>query len=291
MLVSKGIKIDDLFILLLISSFFDWRERLNIIECIIKIVDNPIYLNDNFKKFLLSPPMKDSICSISTKLGNILFVKWGHENGCLLDMYTYILDADNGCSLDERIWAGHLDIIKLAYSKDLIKFDKRTCALSLYCGNLDILKWLLSEGCPLNGNCFSVAAGIGNLEMIQYLLDINCPKSNYVCEYAAAGGHLKCLIFLHENNFLWCENTCSSAAEKGHLHCLEYAHNNGCSWDAYTCSSAASYGHLDCLIYAYEHGCEIDIWIYNNAKKYNHTNCLDWLEKEGIINKLLTSDD
>jgi hypothetical protein len=43
-------------------------------------------------------------------------------------------------------------------------------------GNLAVLKWLHSAGCPWDKETCNVAAKKGNLEMLQWVIDHGCPE-------------------------------------------------------------------------------------------------------------------
>ena len=83
------------------------------------------------------------------------------------------------------------------------KLDRELFVLACECGNLEIMKWLKSEGCPWDASA---------------------------CSGAAKGGHLETLKWLRSEGCPWDERTCERAASRGHLDVLRWAIDNGCPY-------------------------------------------------------------
>ena len=71
---------------------------------------------------------------------------------------------------------------------------------------MELMKWLREQGRPWssrgpnNGlDCMRNAAAYGRLDMVQYLLAQGCEWGAETCEGAAKGGHLEVLQFLRSN--------------------------------------------------------------------------------------------
>jgi len=130
------------------------------------------------------------------------------------------------------------------------------CALAARGGDLELLKWLHSTGCPFD------------------------PRKTLPA--AAQGGYLEVLTWLHNQGCPLVASTCDAAAEGGHLEVLTWLHNTGCPWDSATCGGAAAGGHLSTLQWAREHHCP---WGKSHvracAARGGHVDMVRWLDEQG----------
>jgi hypothetical protein len=141
------------------------------------------------------PPADAKLTYWAAREGQLVCLRYLHENGCPWDaMVTY--------AAAER-------------------------------GHLACLQYLLEKGCLPNAETAFRAALHGRLECLQLLHSMNakavCPWDARATYAAAAGGHLPCLQFLHEKGCPW-EGAIYVAAACDHLSCLQYADENGCPW-------------------------------------------------------------
>ena len=97
------------------------------------------------------------------------------------------------------------------------------------------MQWLKTQkGFKMNAELFAEKCRGGNLEMIKGLRSEGCPLSIHACWGAAAGGHLEALKWLRSEGCPWDERTCRRAASGDHLDVLKYAREHGCPWDVWT---------------------------------------------------------
>ena len=84
--------------------------------------------------------------------------------------------------------------------KDKRKSDRSSLVLLASCSTnkLELLKWAREvKQCEWDERTINQAACIGNLEMLKYCFSNGCPcDEEKSCEQAADGGHLDCLRFL-----------------------------------------------------------------------------------------------
>jgi hypothetical protein len=140
--------------------------------------------------------------------------------------------------------------------KGLYPMEKQTGFFAVESGNLQLLQWLHSAGCPWDEYTCTAAAMKGNLEMLQWLHSTGCPWDERTCGAAAAeSGNLEMLQWLHSAGCLWNEETCKAAAWKGNLEMLQWLRSAGCPWDESICLAAAKSGNLEILQWAIDHGC------------------------------------
>jgi len=125
---------------------------------------------------------------------------------------------------------------------------------------LEFLKWAREvKHCEWDEETITVAALIGNLEMLKYCFSNGCPyNEKEACELAAIKGHLDCLRFLFDKVKPSRETekqAALQAAAYGHLDILKYfveerkipeEVKGDCM------ATAAKFGRLDCLKYLVE---------------------------------------
>jgi hypothetical protein len=146
---------------------------------------------------------------------------------------------------------------------------------------LELLKWAREEKkCKWNERTINAAAEQGNLEMVKYCVANGCPINTVACAFAAFNGHLEVLKYLREEvKAPWDRRTAAWAADNGHLHILEYlVERKYDKFDEDACAYAAREGHLDCLKYLHETA----KWLWNSqavrrAHENNHTGCVQYL--------------
>jgi hypothetical protein len=146
--------------------------------------------------------------------------------------------------------------------------------------------------CKWDEETITVAAFRGNLEMLKYCFSNGCPYDEEAsCKQAAAGGHLDCLRFLFdqvEPSRGTEEEAAQQAAGMGHTDILRYfVEERKISEDAevkITCvATAAKFGRLDSLKYLVEEAkVLLDSWVYVAYARYHeHTDCLNYLLEKG----------
>ena len=155
------------------------------------------------------------------------------------------------------------------------------CSRVAETNKLELLNWAREEKkCQWNGSPIIAAVSQGNLEMMKYCVSNKCPIDKWMCTWAAENGHLECLKYLREEaKAPWDSQTANTAAQNGHLHILEHLVER--KFDKYSecvCVCAAQNGHLDCLVYLRETAKApwIDDAVYR-AHKFNHRECLQYL--------------
>ena len=95
--------------------------------------------------------------------------------------------------------------------------------------NLDYLKWAREvKRCAWDQDTIISAASQGDLDMVKYCVENGCPMNARACAYAAEEGHLDVLEYLYEHGCPWNSETCRLAYECDEMECFLYAAANGC---------------------------------------------------------------
>jgi hypothetical protein len=155
------------------------------------------------------------------------------------------------------------------------------CSEVAQTNKLELLKWAREEKkCEWGDGTIQWAAGQGNLEMVKYCVVNGCPMDTDACSSAAVHGQLECLKYLHEEGKApWDSHTAAWAAIYGHLHILKYLVER--KYDKYTeyaCVDAARNGHLDCLKFLHETAkAPWDFQAVQYAHENNQSECLQYL--------------
>ena len=157
---------------------------------------------------------------------------------------------------------------------------------------LELLKWAREvKHCEWNERTIIVAAFKGNLEMLKYCFSNGCPcdgKKSYI--RAALEGHLDCVRFLFdkvEPSRETEKEAAMQAAGLGHTDIVKYFVEERKISDEgkFTCvGGAAMHGKLDCLKYLLgeEAKAPLNFWQYvAYARYYEHPDCENYLLEKG----------
>ena len=156
---------------------------------------------------------------------------------------------------------------------------------------LEFLKWAREvKQCQWDEETITVAALIGNLEMLKYCFSNGCPcDEEESCKIAALYGHLDCLRFLFDKVNPSRETELEAVIQVscgGYVEILKYlVEERKISEEVKRVCiyNAASYGRLDCLKYLVEEAkAPLNTWGYVAYARYNEqTDCLNYLLERG----------
>ena len=156
---------------------------------------------------------------------------------------------------------------------------------------LELLKWAREvKQCEWDKWTINAAAFKGNLEMLKYCFSNGCPcDEENSCKQAAIGGHLDCLRFLFAKVKPWRDTeefATQQAAAYGRINILKYFVEERKISDEFKSDcvfNATGYGRLDCLQYLVEEAkAPLDDWQHVAYARYKeHHDCVNYLlEKE-----------
>ena len=156
---------------------------------------------------------------------------------------------------------------------------------------LEFLKWAREvKHCEWDEWPINTAAVKGNLEMLKYCFSNGCPYDEEAsCKQAAGKGHLDCLRFLVDKvkpSRDTEKEAALQAAAYGHLDIVKYFVEERKISDGlkpYCVATAAVHGRLDCLNYLVEEAkTPLTYWRYiANARYHEHPECENYLLEKG----------
>ena len=157
-----------------------------------------------------------------------------------------------------------LELLKWAREVKQCQWDEETISWAAFKGNLEMLKYCFSNGCPYNEKeACELAAFKGHLDCLRFLFDKVKPSRDterYAAIQAACGGHVDILKYFVEERKIYEEvkGVCvPNAARYGQLDCLKYLIEEAKapldSWDVI--AYARYHEHSECENYLLEKGC------------------------------------
>ncbi len=191
----------------------------------------------------------ENVCELAAENGHFEVLKWARANGC--PIYEEIYEnAANGGNLEILQWlrdpmvalemsdvvhewpSGICDWAIMDSSRrktdaeiiTMIKYirreggvwDEETCDVAMESGRIEVLRWLLDNGCPYYRDITHNACYFSNIKMIQWLLERfpESPLNDNACMAAVQGGQLHVLQWL-VNQGLKCGDAVLQAAING----------------------------------------------------------------------------
>ncbi|CAL6412778.1 unnamed protein product [Bathycoccus prasinos] len=165
------------------------------------------------------------------------------------------------------------------------------CAEVAGTNKLEFLKWAREvKHCEWDEKTIKVAAAIGNLEMLKYCFSNGCPyDEKESCKQAAWKGHLDCLRFLFDKVKPSRETEKEAAGQAtgaGHVEILKYLFEERKISDEFKNDcvyNATGYGQLDCLQYLVEEAkAPLNYWQHVAYARYKeHHDCVNYLLEKG----------
>jgi hypothetical protein len=166
------------------------------------------------------------------------------------------------------------------------------CAGVAFTNKLEFLKWAREvKQCEWDEWTIKAAAVKGNLDMLKYCFSNGCPcDEEESCVQAAIEGHLDCVRFLFdklEPSRETEKEVALLAAGKGHTDIMKYFVEERKMSDAVKIDCmviVAKFGQLDCLKYLLGEEAKVPLnhWVYVAcARYYEHPECENYLLEKG----------
>lgn len=209
--------------------------------------------------------------------GYLEILKWGREGkhlspwnsmtcaSVLLGEHFQVLKwlKANGCEWD-------LNLLRRASTYFGYDHSLYVCELAALRGDLETLKLLRLEiKYTWDDTLLAEYAGNGgNLEILKWILANGCHWNDIICDQAALNGHLHVLVWaLEEKGFSLYARLYALAAEGGHLNVLEWLRQENCPWDASAYASAAKNGHTHTMQWVKDQGANCEETSENDAEE------------------------
>ena len=156
---------------------------------------------------------------------------------------------------------------------------------------LELLEWAREvKHCKWDEKTITGAAAIGNLEILKYCFSNGCPCDEEMsCKIAAVRGHLDCVRFLFDKvkpSRKTVVEAAGQATASGHVEILKYIVEERKISDLakFACAGNATWnGQLDCLKYLVEEAkVPLDNTRYVSFARYKeHHDCLNYVREKG----------
>ncbi|CAL6317005.1 unnamed protein product [Bathycoccus prasinos] len=156
---------------------------------------------------------------------------------------------------------------------------------------LELLEWAREvKHCEWDEKTITGAATIGNLEILKYCFSNGCPcDEGESCKHAARKGHLDCVRFLFDKvkpSRKTVVEAAGQATASGHVEILKYIVEERKISDLakFACAGNATWnGQLDCLKYLVEEAkVPLDNTRYVSFARYKeHHDCLNYVREKG----------
>ena len=131
-----------------------------------------------------------------------------------------------------------------------------TSALAAAGGHLETLQRLRAEGCPWDTRTCDAAVERGRVEVLRWALETGCPLQRQKATLVAArNGDVNVLALLRSFDCPFDRRTCAAAAGGGRLGAVQWLRAQGCPWDSDSVRAAERHGHPDVLQWLRENGC------------------------------------
>ena len=166
-----------------------------------------------------------------------------------------------------------LELLKWAREEKKCKWDDRMIEAAAKQGNMEMVKYCVTNECPIDEDACACAALEGQLECLKYLHEeVKAPWDSLTARWAALNGHLHILEYLVERKFdKYSGFECQFAAEKGHLDCLKYLHETAkAPWNSDAVRSAHEKNQPECLQYLLDNNCPLPYgWRYEDGELHS----------------------
>ena len=218
-----------------------------------------------------------SACSEACRYGNLDVLKLLVENGFLvnggfrtpcglavqgnhMNILVYLISIGHSnfepLSLSYASLNGNLDMVKILRSHGFswkipsTYFGQEVYVISEAArgGHLEVMKWMVENGCPIGMRAFNEAAGFGDVKILEWLRDKGCQWENRTMVYASSNSNLDAIKWLHSNGCPWDNRAVFSAAYKNNKEILGWLIDNGCPSEFHPNSSEYSLLSKRCKI-------------------------------------------
>lgn len=151
-----------------------------------------------------------------------------------LDVLQKYLNSETGCFVRDTLFTNlikenHFEAAKWLRTNHKSNFDDYTLPYAARTGNLEMVKWIIKEGCTATLNVINEASKGGHLDLLKWLYSEGfTDESDSVIHAAARFGHIDIIKWLIDNSLVSNVNlyVSASAAEGGQLQIIKWLNDN-----------------------------------------------------------------
>jgi len=147
-------------------------------------------------------------------------------------------------------------------------------------GDLEMIKWLRGQGCPLSREMMVEAVKHQQMHILEYGQKNNCPKP-FSVDMAISTGNLQMIQWLWNNGFGFSQRSCYIAAYSGDLKVVQQLQGLVFPIDDEYVNGATSGGHIHILEWLITIGLSPNINCPTQAAINGHLETLKWLYNKG----------
>lgn len=205
----------------------------------------------------------------------------------------------HGCLANGAVSFGNLDYLKWLKEHGCV-FDQEAYSIAAFDNKSEICEWLEAEGFASapNPEIQGVISATITLDDLpdQILMDrahegdVECIKTatkkklaideKFVCYKLAKLGDLEGLKLVRSMGFEWSSRTCAAAANMGHIHVLHWVVKNGCPLSLSVFVHAAR-AYTEILEYLKNAGCPWGVEVTKAASRSTNPDYFWWLVENG----------
>ena len=192
-----------------------------------------------------------------TEAGNIYAFRWVlWKSGRNFDIWNAFAQG--------AIIYGQLEMLKIIYARGYLSKGKDYIDWAAFYGHSKILFWLRSKGYEWSEETCNSAAEVGHLELLKSLISRGCPFNQLKTRITAVEcGQVEVLKFVHYYKrspctTRWDQETLGGAASYRQLETAKWALANGCPWSENTVEYALQCCYFDFFKWAVTNGCPYD---------------------------------
>ncbi|GFH53306.1 hypothetical protein CTEN210_09782 [Chaetoceros tenuissimus] len=189
-------------------------------------------------------PWDEETCRTLIEMKNLKALKFAISNGC----------PWHEDSLEEAILSGNLEVVEYCLTNGCSVGSIDDCHYAM--GNEDhdralrTLKLLRKFSVPWSEETCLAAARAGNLQALKWAVSQCCPwDKEDVADYAAEHGHTDVIKWSRSQGCQWHRDFSARAASGGHLETLKYLISEGCQRGGFTFLEAMKSGNIALVEY------------------------------------------
>jgi hypothetical protein len=202
-----------------------------------------------------------------------------------LDILIHLSNMNNEFSnpniCANAVISGNIDILKWLRLNTYV-WDETTAHMAAKYGRIDILKWVISKGCPYHRNIvINNLAMSGTLKMVKWAVSIGCKPAHHTLVCSAINSNTSVVVWLLDNGCKYSTKISLLAASENNIEALKIFHSRGLKIHSRVTMEAAMNGNIDLIKWAVSIGMHLDQGLLEKAILENFEDLAIWLIEQG----------